>query len=112
MKPLKAKILRGLIWTAKAALLAIALAALLVWPWSHRRGQTVGLRKVAVESQPNQRATSHDLTVNCFKGWIIITSIHEDILVTDRNTLIGDTWFWRFEETRGQGSALRWMHNA
>jgi hypothetical protein len=43
------RMVRGVLWIVKGVLLAVALGALVLWPWSYGRGQTVWAVKVSLQ---------------------------------------------------------------
>jgi hypothetical protein len=65
---------RGLLWVFKGVLVVIALAALLLWPWSYRRGGTVRVTRYTTAPAQVDR---FEHSVNCFRGLIVVISVRE-----------------------------------
>lgn len=128
------RIVRGLLWLIKGMLLAIALAAMILWPWSYGHDGLVGLSRYSQTSErveslvyavaycdgriaigcerdifrDDQLSDAHDEAASHGPGWKREVGSGKAWL-DERNswTHQGPLWFW-FNQGGGRGITFQW----
>jgi hypothetical protein len=101
------RIVRGVLWMVKGVLLAIALGALILWPLSYGRGQTIWAIKVTLGPE-------HDYAVQRTAGWgngrVGLSEVRRefagDLLNKARDFVAQRGTGWTWDANFGRGSIV------